>query len=297
MQIVYAYYQKESTDLKVAENELLLSLRRSYDLYHYFLLLIVDVTRMYERMIESRRNKYRPSDEELNPDLRLLNNRLAALIAENESLLKYVKEHGISWSDDLDFVKRILDMILTSDVYAEYIKNEDDNFDVDKDFWRLVFKRIISNNEDVEEYLEEKSIYWNEDVDIIESFVIKSIKRFDETKGSKQDLIPMFVNSDDYNYVIQLFRQTLLNGEKYRNLIDKHMKNWESERVANMDMVIMQIALAEIMNFPTIPVSVTLNEYIDAAKYYSTPKSGTFINGVLDSIVEELKTEKLLIKN
>ena len=297
MQIVYAYYQKESTDLKVAENELLLSLRRSYDLYHYFLLLIVDVTRMYERMIESRRNKYRPSDEELNPDLRLLNNRLAAMIAENESLLKYVKEHGISWSDDLDFVKRILEMILTSDVYAEYIKNEDDNFDVDKDFWRVVFKRIISNNEDVEEYLEEKSIYWNEDVDIIESFVIKSIKRFDETKGSKQDLIPMFVNNDDYNYVIQLFRQTLLNGEKYRMLIDKHMKNWESERVANMDMVIMQIALAEIMNFPTIPVSVTLNEYIDAAKYYSTPKSGTFINGVLDSIVEELKTEKLLIKN
>ena len=297
LQIVYAYYQKDSNDLKVAENELLLSLRRSYDLYHYFLLLIVDVTRMYERMVEAKRNKYRPTDEERNPDMRMLNNRLASQIADNEGLLKYLKEHGISWSDDMDFVKKILEMIVESDVYAEYLKNDDDSYEVDKEFWRLVFKRIISNNEYVEEYLEEKSIYWNEDVDIIESFVIKTIKRFDENEGSKQELMPMFNSSDDYDYVVKLFRQSLLNGDKYRERIAKHMKNWESERVANMDLVIMQVALAEIMNFPTIPISVTLNEYIDAAKYYSTPKSGTFINGVLDSIVEELKAENLLMKN
>ena len=297
LQIVYAYYQKDSNDLKVAENELLLSLRRSYDLYYYFLLLIVDVTRMYERMIETKRNKYRPTDEERNPDMRMLNNRLANQIAENEDMLKYIKEHGISWADDMDFVKKILDLIITSDVYSDYIKGEEDNYEADKEFWRLVFKRIISNNEFVEDYLEEKSIYWNEDVDIIESFIIKTIKRFDESAGSKQEMMPMFNNNDDYDYVIKLFRQTLLNGDKYRERIDKHMRNWESERVASMDMVIMQVALAEIMNFPTIPISVTLNEYIDAAKYYSTPKSGTFINGVLDSIVEELKAEKLLVKN
>ena len=297
LQIVYAYYQKGSNDLKVAENELLLSLRRSYDLYHYFLLLIVDVTHMYERMIETKRNKYRPTDEELNPDMRMLNNRLANQIAKNEDLLKYTKEHGISWSDEMDFVKKMLELILESDVYADYIKNENDSYETDKEFWRLVFKRIISNNEFVEEYLEERSIYWNEDVDIIESFVIKTIKRFGEDAGGNQELMPMFNSNDDHDYVIKLFRQTLLNGDKYRERIDKHTKNWESERVANMDLVIMQVALAEIMNFPTIPVSVTLNEYIDAAKYYSTPKSGTFINGVLDSIVEELKAEKLLIKN
>ena len=297
LQIVYAYYQKGSNDLKVAENELLLSLRRSYDLYHYFLLLIVDVTRMYERMIETKRNKYRPTDEERNPDMRMLNNRLTAQIAENEELLKYVKEHGISWADESDFVKKMLEIILESDVYADYIKSEDDSYEADKEFWRLIFKRIISNNEFVEDYLEERSIYWNEDIDIIESFVIKTIKRFGENAGSKQELMPMFNSNDDYDYVIKLFRHTLLEGDKYRERIDKHTKNWESERVANMDLVIMQVALAEILNFPTIPVSVTLNEYIDAAKYYSTPKSGTFINGVLDSIVEELRTEKLLIKN
>ena len=296
LQIVFAYYQKGSNDLKVAENELLLSLRRSYDLYHYLLLLIVDVTRMYERMIETKRNKYRPTDEERNPDMRMLNNRLANQIAENKDLLKYINEHGISWADEPDFVKKILEMILESEVYTDYIKNED-SYESDKEFWRLVFKRIISNNESVEDFLEEKSIYWNEDVDIIESFVIKTIKRFDGNAGSQQELMPMFNSNDDYDYVVKLFRHALLNGDKYRELINKHMKNWESERVANMDMVIMQVALAEIMNFPTIPVSVTLNEYIDAAKYYSTPKSGTFINGVLDSIVEELKAEKLLMKN
>jgi transcription antitermination factor NusB len=296
LQIVYAFYQKGSDDLKVAENELLLSLRRSYDLYHYFLLLIVDITRTYERMVETKRNKYRPTDEERNPDMRLLNNRLAEQIAGNECLLKYCTEHGISWTDEHSFVKKILELILESETYADYIKSEDDSYESDKEFWRLVFKRIISNNEFIEDYLEERSIYWNEDVDIIESFVIKTIKRFSKNEGNHQELIPMFNSDDDYDYVIKLFRQTLLNGDKYRERINKHTQNWESERVANMDMVIMQVALAEILNFPTIPVSVTLNEYIDAAKYYSTPKSSTFINGILDSIVEELKEEKLLLK-
>jgi len=296
LQIVYAYYQKGSLDLRVAENELLLSLRRSYDLYHYFLSLIVDVTRRYERMIEARRRKYLPSDEELHPDLRLLNNRLTKQIAENEMLLKYVKEHGISWTDDLGFVAKVLEIIITSDIYADYIKNTEDNYEIDKEFWRLVFKRIICNNEYIEDYLEEKSIYWNDDVEIIESFVIKTIKRFDEQSDSKQELMPMFNNTDDYDFVIQLFRQTLLHGDEYREIINRHSKNWESERVAHMDLIIMQVALAEIMNFPAIPVSVSLNEYIDAAKYYSTPKSSIFINGVLDSIVDELKMKNRLIK-
>ena len=297
LQIVYAYYQKDSKDLKVAENELLLSLRRSYDLYHYLLLLIVDVTRMYERVIDARRNKYRPTEEELNPDLRLLNNRLACQIAENEELLDYAKKYSVSWADDRDFIKKLLEMILASDVYSDYLKNETDSYEVDKEFWRLVFKRIISNNEFVEEYLEEKSIYWNDDVDIIESFVLKTLKRFDEFTGKTQQLMPMFNNNDDYDFVIQLFRQTLLHGDDYREIIDRHTKNWETERVAHMDLIIMQVAVAEIMNFPTIPVSVTLNEYIDAAKFYSTPKSSSFINGVLDSIIEELKKENRLLKD
>ena len=296
MQIIYAYYQKGSKDLKMAENELLLSLRRSYDLYHYLLLLIVEVTRMYERVIDAKRNKYRPTDEDMNPDLRLLNNRLTNQIAKNEALNMYAKQHSIYWTDDKNFIKKVLDIILESCIYADYLRNETDNYEVDKEFWRLIFKRIISDNEFIEDYLEEKCVYWNDDVEIIESFVLKTIKRFSQSAGEKQQLIPMFHNNDDYEFVIQLFRQTLLHGDEYRELIDRHTKNWESERVANMDLVIMQVAVAEIMNFPTIPINVTLNEYIDAARYYSTPKSSAFINGVLDSIVEELKKENRFLK-
>jgi N utilization substance protein B len=297
LQIVFAFYQTGNSDLKVAENELMLSLRRSYDLYHYLLSLIVETTRMYERLTDTWKNKFRPTEDEKNPDMRILNNRLAKLLEENEYLLKYNKDHGVSWSDDADFVKKILDMILKSDIYSDYLKDEDDSFETDKNFWKLVFKRLICGNPFVEEYLEEKSIYWNEDVDIIESFVLKTIKRFDEALGGKNELMQMFGNDDDYEYVVKLFRQTLLHGDEYRILIDKHTKNWESERLANMDIVIMQVAIAELLNFPTIPISVTLNEYIDAAKYYSTPKSGTFVNGVLDTIVEELKSENKLLKS
>jgi N utilization substance protein B len=297
LQIVFAFYQTGNSDLKVAENELKLSIRRSYDLYHYFLSLIVEVTRMYERMIDAKKSKFRPSEEEMNPDVRLLNNRLTLQVNKNEALLKYNKEHGISWVNDADFIKKILDLILKSDIYAKYIGNEDDSFETDREFWRLVFKRLISNNPFVEDYLEEKSIYWNEDIDIIESFVIKTIKRFDKQLGSKNELMPMFSNNSDYEFVIKLFRQTLLHGDEYRALIDKHTNNWESERLANMDIVIMQVAIAELLNFPSIPITVTLNEYIDAAKYYSTPKSGSFVNGILDSIVAELKKENKLLKD
>jgi len=296
LQIIYAYYQKGGTDLHVAENELLLSLRRSYDLYFYLLLLIVEVTRMNERMIETRRNKYMPSEKERNPNMRLYNNRLAKQIATNETMLKYNKDHGISWSDDLDFVRKMLEMIEKSDIYAEYIANPEDNYEVDREFWRATFKKIFINNNYVDDYLEEKCIYWNEDIDIIESFVLKTIKRFDKELGPRQKLIPMFNNEDDHAFVINLFRKTILNGEDYRQRIKKHSQNWESERLANIDLVIMQMAISEMLNFPTIPISVTLNEYIDAAKYYSTPKSSIFINGILDSVVNELREEKRLFK-
>lgn len=297
LQIVYSYYQNGNGDLKVAENELLFSLQKSYDLYHYLLLLIVETTNLQKRILDVRKNKYMPTEAELNPNTRLIDNRFAAQVAENAALKKYVAEQGISWSNDEEFIKNILEQILSSDIYAEYLENPNDSYETDKEFWRLVFKKIISGNESIEEYLEDKSIYWNDDIDIVETFTLKTIKQFEEQKGAKQPLMPMFKDLEDKAYAIKLFRQSLLKGKDYRERINKHMKNWETERIANMDLIIMQVALAELMSFPTIPTSVTLNEYIDAAKFYSTPKSGTFINGILDSIVSELKKEKLLLKD
>ena len=296
LQIVFAYYQNGRDDLKMAENELLLSLRRSYDLYYYFLLLIVEVTRLHERQLDTRKHKYLPTSDELNPNMRLVNNRLARQIEANGKLQAYVKEHGVSWVNETDFVKRVLELILNSELYAEYKDSEDDSYETDREFWRAVFRKLICRNEELENALEDISIYWNDDIEIIQTFVIKTIKRFEEAHGSRQELLPMFKDEEDRDFAIQLFRKTLLYGEEYRERIDRHLRNWESERVANMDLYIMQMALAELLHFPNIPVNVTLNEYIDAAKAYSTPKSGTFINGILDSIVQELAQEKLLFK-
>ncbi len=297
LQIVYSFYQNENGDIKVAEKELLFSLQKSYDLYHYFLLLILEITYLHERVLDNRKHKFIPSDGDLNPNTRLINNRFTHQLAENTSLKEYLAEHKLSWSNDQDFVKTLMDILIASDLYREYIENPNDSYETDKEFWRAFFKKHICGNEMVEEYLEEKSIYWNDDIDIVETFTLKTIKRFEEENGASQPLLPMFKDMEDREFAIKLFRQTLLNGKAYKERIDKHMKNWETERIANMDLIIMQVALAEIMHFPTIPINVTLNEYIDAAKYYSTPKSGTFINGILDSIVGELKKEKVLFKD
>lgn len=297
LQIVYSFYQNGNSDLKVAENELLFSLRKSYDLYHYFLLLITEVTNLQKRTLDIKKNKYMPTHAELNPNTRLIDNRFAAQVAENAALQKYVAEQGLSWANDEEFVKSVLDIILASDLYNEYLDNENDSYETDKEFWRCVFKKLICGNEVIEDFLEDKSIYWNDDIEIVETFTLKTIKKFEEKNGSKQELLPMFKDLEDHSFAIKLFRQTLLKGAEYRERINNHMKNWETERIANMDLIIMQVALAEIMTFPSIPINVTLNEYIDTAKYYSTPKSGNFINGILDSIVSELKKEKVLLKD
>lgn len=244
-----------------------------------------------------RKNKYMPTEAELNPNTRLIDNRFAAQIGENEVLRKYVAEQGLSWDNDEDFIKMVLDLILSSEQYAEYLNNENDSYETDKEFWRIVFKKLICGNEAIDDYLQDKSIYWNDDISIVETFTLKTIKQFEEAAGSKQKLLPMFKDLEDQSFAIKLFRQSLMKGSEFRERINKHMKNWETERIANMDLIIMQVALAEIMTFPTIPINVTLNEYIDTAKYYSTPKSGTFINGILDSVVSELKKEKLLLKD
>jgi N utilization substance protein B len=297
LQIVYACYQKENNDLKVAENELLLSLRRTYDLYYYFLLLIVEITNLEEKKVEQRKHKYCPTEAELNPSMRMVNNRFARQLETNETLRRYVKMHGISWTNEAEFVKKTLRIILSSDIYRDYISLSDDSYQADREFWRAAFRHLICGNESLDADMEDMSIYWNDDVEIIETFVIKTIKHFEESEGSRQELLPMFKDSGDHDFVVELFRHTMQNREAYRELIFRHADNWESDRIANMDLIIMQVALAEIMNFPTIPLRVTMNEYLDASKFYSTPRSSTFINGVLDSVIKELKKENLLLKD
>lgn len=296
VQVLFACSQNESIDLKKAETELLFSLQKSYDLYFYFLSLMIELTDAYAQKVDARKSKLLPSEEDINPNTKLLENKFISQLRQNVTLNKYMKDRPFRWFEYEAFVRGLLEEILNSDAYEVYVENTSDNYESDREFWRKVFKQIISNREELYSILEDESLYWNDDIEIVESFVLKTIKRFEESKGTDQELLPMFKDETDREFAVKLLRESLLNEKEYRTLIDKYTNNWESERIAQMDMVIMQIALAEIMSFPSIPISVTLNEYIDVAKSYSTAKSASFINGILDAIVKELREEKKVIK-
>ncbi len=296
VQVLYAYFQSENKSLPAAEKELKFSILKAYDLYHYLLLLIIELTRYGEISIDNKRNKFRPTEKELNPNTRFIDNLFVKQLAQNEQLLRYCKASKLSWVDHQDVLKRIYDSILSSDYYAEFMLETEHTYESDKKLWRKIIKQELLNNEEFDTFLEEKNIYWNDDLEIVESFVLKTIKQFDQTTGAEQPLLPMYKDSADEEFVKSLFRKSIELAEVNGALIDEYTKNWELERLAFMDIVIMKVALAELLSFPTIPINVTFNEYIEIAKMYSTARSGLFVNGVLDKIVGELKRTNKLIK-
>lgn len=297
VQIVYAYYQNGGKNLDTAEKELFFSLSKAYDLYNYLLLLMVEVTKQANKRLNAAKNKLVPTKEELFPNTKFVENRFIAQLEVNKQLLEFSNNQKKTWENEADFVKTLCDKILESDIYKEYMASETSSYEEDRELWRKLYKNIIFNNIELDQVLEDQSLYWNDDKEIVDTFVLKTIKRFDEKNGAKQELLPEFKDEEDQDFARRLFRRTILNADYYRHLISENTKNWDLDRVAFMDVVIMQIALAEILNFPNIPVSVSLNEYVEIAKLYSTPKSGGFINGTLDGIVNSLKKENKLTKN
>lgn len=297
VQIVYAYYQNGGKNLDTAEKELFFSLSKAYDLYNYLLLLMVEVTKQANKRLNAAKNKLVPTKEELFPNTKFVENRFIAQLEVNKQLLEFSNNQKKTWENEADFVKTLCDKILESDIYKEYMASETSSYEEDRELWRKLYKNIIFNNIELDQVLEDQSLYWNDDKEIVDTFVLKTIKRFDEKNGAKQELLPEFKDEEDQDFARRLFRRTILNADYYRHLISENTKNWDLGRVAFMDVVIMQIALAEILSFPNIPVSVSLNEYVEIAKLYSTPKSGGFINGTLDGIVNSLKKENKLTKN
>ena len=297
VQIVYAYYQNGGKNLDTAEKELFFSLSKAYDLYNYLLLLMVEITKQAERKQSAAKSKLLPTAEELYPNTKFVDNRFIAQLEVNKQLLEFSETQKKTWENESEFVKRLCEQIMDSDIYKEYMASETSSYEEDRELWRKIYKRIIFNNEELDQVLEDQSLYWNDDKEIVDTFVLKTIKRFDEKNGAKQELLPEFKDEEDQDFARRLFRRTILNADYYRHLISENTRNWDLDRVAFMDVVIMQIALAEILSFPNIPVSVSLNEYVEIAKLYSTPKSGSFINGTLDGIVNVLKSENKLIKN
>ncbi|MDU1905261.1 MAG: transcription antitermination factor NusB [Dysgonomonas sp.] len=296
IQILYSTYLNKSGDLNKAENELIFSFQKSYDLYYLLLSLLIEITDTYIRRVETRKAKLLPTQEDINPNTKLIDNLFIKQLRDNEYFNKYMSDRPQSWENHETFIKSLLDTILKSDVYQEYSENPNADYDTDREFWRKIFKTYIYCNEELDEILEDESLFWNDDIEIVESFILKTIKKFDPQNGSKQELLPMFKDEEDREFAVKLLRETMFNVKTARDLINKYAKNWESERIAFMDMIIMQTAISELITFINVPINVTMNEYINIAKTYSTHKSSSFINGILDAVVSELKSEKKLLK-
>jgi len=296
IQILYSYYKGDGKSLSTIEKEFFYSIERTYDLYFHLLLLSIEITRYAAERIDLKRNKLLPTAEELNPNTRFIDNRFVAQLSKNTAFNDHLTRQKLSWVNHQEMVKELYDEILEADFYNDYMTAETDSYAADKDIWRKIYNKIILQSEEFDNCIEDQSIYWVDDLELVMSFVIKTIKKFDEEAGAKQALLPMFKDNEDREFASKLLSGSITNGPAYRELIDQHTRNWELDRIAFMDILIMEVALSEIMDFPTIPVNVTLNEYIEIAKKYSTDRSGTFINGVLDNIVSLWKKEKKLIK-
>ena len=298
VQIVYAYYQNGSNNLDAAEKELLFSISKAYDLYNYLLLLMVDLTECASKRIENAKLKKLATAEDLNPNMRFVNNKFIAQLQSNKMLIEYQERQKRSWlADHEEFTKQLLDKILVSDIYKEYMAKTETSYIEDREFWRMLYKSFINKSVELEDLLEEMSLYWNDDKEIVDTFVLKTINRFDSKQGADQQLLPEYKDEEDRTYAVRLLRRSVLNCDEYRRLVSDNTRNWDINRVAVMDVVIMQVALAEILSFSNIPVSVSLNEYVEIAKYYSTPKSSSFVNGTLDGIVKKLRKEGKITKN
>ena len=296
VQIIYAYYKNSGKTLKATEDEVFFSLSKAYDLYNYMLLLIVGITHYAADRISFLSMKIRPTESDRNPNLKFVNNRFALQLENNEQLKKFAEKSKLNWVENSDLLRRMLDKIEESDIYKEYMAAETSSYEEDKELWRKLYKAFVFDNEELDSLLEEQSLYWNDDKSIVDSFVLKTIKRFEEKNGVAQQLLPEYKDVADMEFARKLFRNAIGNAEQYREMMSSSSKNWDMSRLAFMDVVIMQVALAEIMTFDDVPLSVTLNEYVEIAKHYSTVKSGSFVNGMLDTITKKLRQENKINK-
>ena len=278
-----------------AEKELLFSLSKAYDLYNCLLSLIVAVSREAHLHYDVEVARARREGKDV-PSGKFANNRFAMQLEENKQLCEYMETQKQSWTDNIEFVRNLLSQMEQSQIYKDYIDSPEDSYEDDREVWRKLYKALIMENENLDSLLEERSLYWNDDKEIVDTFVLKTIKRFDPKNKAKQELLPEFKDEEDKDFAVKLFRATILNADQYQRFMSETSRNWDFSRLAYMDVVIMQIAIAEMMNFPNIPVSVTINEYVDLAKLYSTPKSGSYINGMLDAIAHYLADTGKMMK-
>ena len=296
VQLVYAFYNNEGKTKENAEKEFLFSLDKAYELYHVLLMLMVSITHIARRTVEMQMSRARRLHEQSVIPTKFINNLFIDQLSKNVQLRSFQNKEGEFWAEEEEFLRHLYKEITEQEYYQEYIRKPGNDFEEDREIWRKIYRSLLCNNEELDDILEERSLYWNDDKAIIDTFVLKTIRRFEAQNGQMQQLLPEFKDDDDLDFAKTLFRTVIDNEERFRKLIKEQTRNWDMERIAFMDLVIMQTALAEITSFPEIPLRVSINEYVEIGKMYSTPRSGSYINGMLDTIAKRLIAEHKIEK-
>lgn len=298
VQNLYSYVlTRPERTLASALKDLDKCLEKTYELYHYLMRLPVELTHIQEVRLDEARNKYLPTEEDLNPNMKFVNNRLVKALADNEQLKQYANEHTVTWNDDPIFQRLMLDKILKSDLYNEYMADEEDSMTSDCLLWQQLMKQIILTDENMADAIEQRSLFWSEDdLDLTVQFVCKTFRRIAE--GDQDAIMPMFKDEEDSEFGKELFQVSVTQMEENNALIDELVETsrWDKDRIVLMDRIIMCAALAEAKSFEKIPTAVTLNEYIELAKNFSTVASGKFVNGILNNAIKQLKRHGVIVK-
>jgi N utilization substance protein B len=291
MMALYAFNRREDGNLEQAEKELMFSIGKTYDLYHLLLLLVLEVADVAAEKIDQALQKNIPTEEDLNPKRKFVDNQVIAQLRNNKALNSYLSSKKLSWSNYPHIPRILYNKMLAWKKYEVYMAGDDNGYVSDRKFVINLISELFALSDDLEANFEEQSIYWNDDTEYVIVMIEKTLKRFKSGSGEDMELMPLFKNIEDEEFVKLLFRKAVLHAGECTKLIDSNTTNWEVERIALMDIIVMQLAITEILEFQEIPVKVTLNEYIEIAKYYCTSKSSTFVNGILDNIVKEIREE------
>jgi N utilization substance protein B len=297
LQLLYAYFQSPDNALNKFEKELFFSIQKTYELYHYLLILIVDIADYANARIEIARQKKIPTREDLNPNTKFVENKIIQQIRVNRQLHHYLKANPISWVNSPELIRKLHNRIRMAPFFKTYMEDPDRNFEQDRKLIIDVYTDEIAQSESLYQTLEEQSIYWNDEVEFVISMIAKTLKGFQDSQGENALLMPLFKNDDDKEFARDLFRKVILHKAEFGKLVESYTENWDVDRIAFLDLLILVMAITEAVAFPSIPTRVTINEYLEIAKYYSTEKSSVFINGLLDKILKHLKDEKKIVKS
>ncbi|TVR43232.1 MAG: transcription antitermination factor NusB [Bacteroidia bacterium] len=293
LQSLYAFMQSNNEDLSSGEKELLYSIDKIYELYLFQLMLLAELVYQEDQLMGENMSKYLPTDEERDPNRRMVENKTLRLIADDPILQKKARNKGVNWQGERELVRKLIQQIKKQAYYKAYMSEETVDEEADLRFVLKMINKDILPGDALYSFYEEKSIYWLDDWELVNKMIIKTLKNIREADG-KLVLMDLYKDPADKKFAVELFRKCILNHREFHTIISAKTKNWDVERIALMDMIIMEMALTEILKFPEIPVKVSLNEYIELSKIYSTPKSKIFVNGVLDKLVEEFIRDKLI---